>query len=106
MVDRLGVEAEPQAARAAEFFDFIEQRLSYDPFAVIAHNDRVRGRKFSAENLQQTLRGHFVQVLARLAVDPHDLLLVRDDPRLDAGGAVEVLQQAVAADALLLQQAR
>src|SRR5947208_1874893 len=106
MVNGLGVETEPEAARAAEFFDFIEQRLSYYPFAVIAQNDRVRGRKFPTQNFQQALRGHFVQVLARLAVDPHDLLLVRDDPCLDAGGAVKVLQQAVAANPLLLQQAR
>ena len=105
MVDGLGIETEPETAGAAVFLDFFEQRLGHHAFAVIAHDDRVHGGEFPAQDFQQARRGHFVQIVPCLAVDPHDLLLVGDDPRFDAGGAVEVLQQAVAANALLLQQA-
>ena len=46
MMHRLGVEAQPDAARAAERFDFIEQRLRHDALAVIADNDGGGLREF------------------------------------------------------------
>ena len=45
MVNRLGIETQPDAARAAKRFEFIEQRLGDDAFAIIADNHGVRFRE-------------------------------------------------------------
>ena len=42
MVHGLGIKAQPHAVVAAEFFDFVQQRLRHDALAVIAHDHRAR----------------------------------------------------------------
>ena len=49
MMHRLRVEAQPHAALAAERFDFVQQRLRDDAFAVIADDDGVGLDEFRFE---------------------------------------------------------
>ena len=46
MMNRFGVEAQPDATGAAEQLDFIEQRLGDDAFAIIANDHGVRPGEF------------------------------------------------------------
>jgi hypothetical protein len=103
-VNRFGVEAQPDAARAAKRFDFVEQRLGDDPFAVIPDNDGVGFREFRFEFRQQPAGQARLQAIARFAVNAHDLLLVCDDAGLDTGMARGVGQQAAAVDILSTEQ--
>ena len=100
MVDRLGIEAQPDAARAAKRFDFVQQRLGDDAFAVIADDHGVRLAKFRFDFGQQTPGEARVQAVAGFAVNADDLLLVGDDAGFDAGMARRIGEQSAAVDVL------
>ena len=84
MMHRLGIEAQPDAARAAKRFDFVQQRLRHDALAVIADDDGGGARKLRFESGEQTAGQFRVQAVARFAVNAHDLLFVRHDAGFDA----------------------
>ena len=86
MVDGFGIEAQPDAVPAAKCFDLIQQRLGDGAFAVIAHDHRRRARQPGFQGGEQAVSCR-IHPRARLAVEPHDLLLMRDDAGLDAGAA-------------------
>ena len=56
VMHRLGIHAEPDAVAAAEELDFLEQRLGDNPFAVIADDDRRRGRNHAFHRPRQAPR--------------------------------------------------
>ena len=84
VMHRLGIETEPDAPRAAKRFDFVEQRLGHNAFAVIADDDGGGARKFCLQTANQASGQFCVQAVARFAVNAHDLLFVGHDAGFDA----------------------
>ena len=105
MVDRLGIEAEPDAVAAANAFQFLQQRLGHDAFAIVAHDDRRRVADHGLRDTQQLAGQGCVEPVARFAVNADHLLLVGDHARLHAGGAGADAQQPAAANGVFGQEA-
>ena len=96
VMHRLGIEAQPNAALAAERLDLVQQRLRDDALAVIADDDRVGLCQLRFHFREQAAGQLRVQSVARFAVNADDLLLVRDDAGLDAGVPRGIFHQPVA----------
>ena len=100
----LGIEAEPDAMRAAESLEFIQQRLGDHALAVIADDDGPGSRDHGLQQGRHARGQLSVQPVAGFTVNADHLLLVGDDARFDARRPGCAFQQAVAANAVLLQQ--
>jgi len=98
VMHRFRIEAQPDAALAAERLHSVEQRLGHDALAVIADDDGVRTRQRCFDHGQESLRVGGAEVAGRFAVHAHELLLMRDDARLDTGVPALDGDQAGAAD--------
>ena len=100
LVDRLRIEADPDAARFGQRLQFVQQRLGDDAFAVVADDDGVGLGQRGLDGGEQA--GCFLEreVGAGLAVEPDDLLLLRDDARLDRGVAAGDGEEALGTDGL------
>ena len=86
MMHRLGIEAQPDATRAAKRFDFFQQWLRDDAFAVVADDHRVGVRHIRLRTPRSSrLVRRAIQPIAGFAIHAHDLLFMRDDAGFDAG---------------------
>src|SRR5262245_41190068 len=104
MMDRLGVEAQPNATLAAERFERIEESLGYHALPIITDDDRGCSGQTGVDGLKEAGGGASIEVGAGFAIDTHDLLLVRDDAGLDARVPGIGCDQTVATDVGFSQQ--
>src|SRR5688572_30126619 len=98
------IHAQPNGARAANALQFVDEFLGDNAFAVIANDNRIRVKQTRLEGCEQTARAGGIGIAAGFAVHAHNLLLVGDDARFDAGRPLSHWEQATAVDPLLAEK--
>ena len=101
---RVRIDGEDLAGAIREFANGLGERLREHAFAVILDDDRIDLRQQRLELRER--RGGVLRLHLQLflPVDPHDVLLPRDDARLDDGLVAGVRLDGVDVDAFAGQQ--
>src|SRR5437773_8121142 len=105
MMNGLRIDAEPDAPRAAELFEVIEKELCHDSFSVITDDHRRHVGQLAFDGGEKALGGFCIQIGAGFSIHANDLLLLRNDPGLDASGPFRLDQEFRTFDLLLVQEA-
>src|SRR5678809_1158769 len=101
MVDGFGIQAQPQAAFTALCFDYFQERLSDNSFAVVTNNDGGAAGNHLLQTACQPAADGPIDTIACFAVNPDHLLSVGHNTSLHAGGPGPGSHQASAADMVL-----